>query len=102
MQKSINDILKENKKLIEKQQEENKKAISLFKKVFNTEDGEKVLEYLEKYVKKPTDLNNPNANYGKFSFSYEKSPSYWVVIKSSYKEEDIADAIKQFLSEHIK
>lgn len=63
MQKSINDILKENKKLIEKQQEENKKAISLFKKVFNTEDGEKVLEYLEKYVKKPTDLNNPNANY---------------------------------------
>ena len=52
MQKSINDILKENKK-----------AINLFKKVFNTEDGEKVLEYLEKYVKKPTDLNNPNANY---------------------------------------
>ena len=34
MQKSINDILQENKKLIEKQQEENKKAISLFKKVF--------------------------------------------------------------------
>ena len=52
MQKSINDIL-----------QENKKAINLFKKVFNTEDGEKVLEYLEKYVKKPTDLNNPNANY---------------------------------------
>ena len=33
-----------------------------------------------------------------FSFSYEKSPSYWVVIKSSYKEEDIADSIKQFLA----
>ena len=33
MQKSINDILQENKKLIEKQQEENKKAINLFKKV---------------------------------------------------------------------
>ena len=42
------------------------------------------------------------ANYGKFLLSYEESPSYWVVIKSSYKEEDIADAIKQFLSEHIK
>ena len=63
MQKSINDILQDNKKLMEKQQEENKKAIGLFKKVFNTEDGEKVLVYLEKYVKKPTDLNNHNANY---------------------------------------
>ena len=42
------------------------------------------------------------ANYGKFSLSYEKSPYCWVVIKSSYKEEDIADAIKQFLNEHIK
>lgn len=63
MQKSIKEIIDDNNKLIKKQQEENKKAISLFKKVFNTEDGDKVLEYLEKYVKKPTDLNNPNANY---------------------------------------
>ena len=34
MQKSINDILQENKKLIEKQQEENKKAINLFNGFF--------------------------------------------------------------------
>ena len=45
-----------------------------------------------------TRQNLANANYGKFSLSYEKSPSYWVVIKSSYKEEDIADSIKQFLA----
>lgn len=40
------------------------------------------------------------ANYGKFSFSYEKSPSYWEVVKLSYDEKEIADTIKLFLESY--
>lgn len=63
MQKGINEIIKENQKLLEKQKEENIRITYLFKKVFNNDEGEEVLNFLEKYVKKPTDLNNANANY---------------------------------------